>query len=97
MKTIPAAQFEAISPIFSKLPAASELAARAVLVQGLQPSEAARLHGISRQRLNGVLARFKAAISSVPPGWKRVQVWLPPATAFEVERMAQSLFAAHQE
>lgn len=81
--------FEALRPKIGRLAIDTIELARAVLVDGMTQTEAASKHGMSRQRVNGIVQRFKAAAVDVPTSWRRVEVWLPPALAAQVETMAR--------
>lgn len=83
-----AEQFEALRPLLGRLALDTAAVARAVRVEGVKPSEAAERYGMSRQRVNGILTRFEAAVAQVPTGWRRVEVWLPPDLAAQVEALA---------
>lgn len=82
-------EFERLRPRLGRVSPASVAIARAVLVDGLTLSEAGQRNGLTRQRVHGIVKRFQIAAELVPPNWKRVEVWLPPALAAEVEEMAQ--------
>jgi hypothetical protein len=82
--------FDALGPRLGRLSPESVAVARSVLVDGLGLSQAGERHGVSRQRVHGIVKRFRAAaVASVPTRWKRVEVWLPPELAAEVEAMAE--------
>lgn len=83
------AEFEAQLPKLGRLTLNSVNIARAVLVDGLGPAEAGHQHGMTRQRVNGILKRFDALAKQVPKDWRRVEVWLPPELAAQVEAMAE--------
>lgn len=82
-------EFEALRPRLGRLALDTVDIARAVLVEGMRPAEAAVRHNMSRQRVHGIVQRFRAAAQEVPSGWRRVEVWLPPELAAEVEAMAR--------
>ena len=82
-------EFEALRPRLGRLALDTVDIARAVLVDGMRPTEAAVRHNMSRQRVHGIVQRFRAAAQEVPTGWRRVEVWLPPERAVEVEAMAR--------
>lgn len=84
-----AEEFDALLPRLGGLSPDSVRIARAVVVDGQRPAEAARLHGLTRQRVNGIIRRFELARGEVPKGWRRVDVWLPPDLAEYVETMAR--------
>ncbi|ONF49443.1 hypothetical protein RSM1_09095 [Methylobacterium radiotolerans] len=90
-------QFEAMLPRLGRLTLDTVSIARTVLVDGLRPVDAARLHGTSRQRINAVLRRFEDATREFPADWRHVDVWLPPEQAAQVERMAEAARAALKE
>jgi hypothetical protein len=83
-----AEEFDALRPLVGRLALDTVEIARAVLVDGKKTTETARRYGMSRQRVHGILRRFRAAAQAVPTGWRRVEVWLPPELAAEVEDMA---------
>ncbi len=81
-------EFDALRPLLGRLALDTVDIARAVLVEGMKPAEAAARHNISRQRVHGIVKRFRAAAQEVPTGWRRIEVWLPPALAAQVEAVA---------
>lgn len=84
-----AQEFDALRPRLSRLALNTVAIARVVLVDGMTPSEAAHRHSMTRQRVHGIVQRFRAAAQEVPTGWRRVEVWLPPEVAIQVEAMEQ--------
>ena len=90
MERLTAEEFDALRPRLGRTSMDTMEIARAVLVDGMRQSDAATRYGMTRQRINGILRRFAAASQSVPTGWRRVEVWLPPELADQVEAMAQS-------
>lgn len=82
-------EFERLRPRLGRVSPASAAIAREVLVEGVSLTEAGQRHGLTRQRVLGIVRRVQAAASAVPNSWKRVEVWLPPQMAAEVEAMAQ--------
>lgn len=84
-----ASEFEALRPLIGRLSLDTVEIARAVLVDGIRPTDAANRYGITRQRVHGIVQRFRAAAQEVPTGWRRVEVWLPPELAVQVEAMAE--------
>jgi predicted DNA-binding protein (UPF0251 family) len=87
--TITADEFEALRPRLGRLALDTVEIAHAVLVNGMKPTEAAKHYGMTRQRVHGIVQRFRAAAEEVPTGWRRVEVWLPPELAAQVEAMAE--------
>jgi len=83
-----AQEFDALRPRLGRVSLDTLEIARAVLVDGVKQSDAATRYGMTMQRINGILRRFAAASQGVPTGWRRVEVWLPPDLAEQVERMA---------
>ena len=81
-------EFEALRPRLGRLALDTVEIARAVLVDGMKPTEAANRYDMTRQRVHGIVKRFSAAAHEVPTGWRRVEVWLPPELASQVEAMA---------
>lgn len=90
MDRLTAEEFDALRPRLGRVSLDTMEIARAVLVDGVRQSDAATRYGMTRQRINGILRRFAAASQGVPTGWRRVEVWLPPELADQVEAMAQS-------
>lgn len=90
-----AAEFDALRPRLGRLTLDTVEVARAVLVEGLGQTDAAARYGMSRQRVHGIVQRFRAAAEEVPTGWRRVEVWLPPELAAQVEAMADRAKADH--
>lgn len=93
--TMTAEEFEALRPRLGRLALDTVEIARAVLVDGMKTTEAANLHNMTRQRVHGIVQRFRAAAQEVPTGWRRVEVWLPPELAAKVEAMADQARADH--
>jgi len=83
------AEFDALRPVIGRMAADSIDVARRVLVDGLTQAEVATTYNMSRQRVFGILQRFQMASQSVPHGWRKVEVWLPPELADQVEEMAE--------
>lgn len=90
-----AAEFDALLPRLGRLTVDTVKIARSVLVDGQRPSEAAAQHGTSRQRVNAILKRVEEAAREFPTDWRRVDVWLPPELAAQVEEWAQRARADH--
>jgi hypothetical protein len=90
-----AQEFEALRPRLGRLALDTIEIARAVLVDGMKTTEAAKRHGMTRQRVHGIVQRFRAAAQDVPTGWRRIEVWLPPELAEKVEAMADQARAEH--
>jgi len=88
-------EFEALRPRVGRLSMDTVELARSVLVDGATQSEAAVQHGMSRQRVHGIVQRFKAAAEDLPTDWRRVEVWLPPHLAAQVEAMAREARINH--
>jgi hypothetical protein len=94
--TMTAEEFDALRPLVGRLALDTVEIARAVLVDGMKTSEAANRYGMTRQRVHGIVQRFRAAAQEVPTGWRRVEVWLPPDLANEVEALADKARTDHQ-
>ncbi|OIS90235.1 TrfB-related DNA-binding protein [Brucella cytisi] len=82
-------QFNDARPRLGRLSLDTLAIAREVLVDGTPQSEVARKHGLSRQRVHGMVTRVQAAINEIPQGWVRLEIWLPPELAQKVEDMAE--------
>jgi predicted DNA-binding protein (UPF0251 family) len=93
--TMTASEFEALRPRLGRLAVDTIEIARAVLVDGMKPTEAARQYDMTRQRVHGIVQRFRAAAQEVPTGWRRIEVWLPPEMAAQVEALAEKARADH--
>ena len=87
------AEFDALRPNLGRMALDTIDIARLVLVDGMTQAEVATTHNMSRQRVYGILQRFAAAAQSLPTGWRRVEVWLPPKLADQVEIMAEAALA----
>ena len=87
--TMTAEEFDALRPLVGRLALDTVEIARAVLVDGMKTSEAASRHSMTRQRVHGIVQRFRAAAQEVPTGWRRIEIWLPPELAMKVEAMAE--------
>lgn len=83
------AEFDALRPKLGRMALDSIDIARLVLVDGLTQAEVATTHAMSRQRVFGILERFQKAAQAVPAGWRKVEVWLPPELADQVEVLAR--------
>lgn len=94
--TMTAEEFDALRPLVGRLALDTVEIARAVLVDGMKTSEAASRHGMTRQRVHGIVQRFRAAAQEVPTGWRRIEIWLPPELADQVEAMAEKARADYQ-
>ncbi|WP_242482662.1 TrfB-related DNA-binding protein [Thiocystis violacea] len=66
-------------------------AARAVLVGGQDQAEVGRQYGLTRQRIHQIVARVEAAAAGVPKSWTKVECWLPPEVAAEVQCLAERI------
>lgn len=88
-------EFDALRPRLGRLTVDSFDVARAVLVEGIRPTDVAEKHGMTRQRVHGIVQRFLAAANEVPTRWRRVEVWLPPELAEQVEALAAKARADH--
>lgn len=84
-------QFEALRPRLRRLRPASLEAAKAVLVDGRDQAEVGRQVGLTRQRINSIVARVEAAAAGVPKTWVKVECWLPPELAAQVQALAERL------
>ena len=89
-----AKEFDELRPRLGRLSLDTVDLAREVLVNGKTQSNVAREYGLSRQRVNGMVSRVIAAANEIPLGWKRVDVWLPPDLAEEVQKMEANAKAA---
>ncbi len=87
--TITPTEFDEMLPRLGRLTLDTIKIARAVLVDGKRPAEAGQEGGMSRQRVNAILRRFELAAQEVPKDWRKIEVWLPPELAAQVEALAQ--------
>lgn len=84
-----AAQWEQVSPAFRGLAVGTVEMAKAVLVDGVRPSDLARQSDVSRQLVYAAVQRVRKILEEhqaqelVP-----VMVWLPPELAEQVRQMA---------
>jgi len=88
-------EFEAVSLRLGRHDTKIDEVAKAVLVNGTKPLDAAIRFNISWQRVNHIVRRFRAAARDVPPEWRRVEVWLPETLAARVEALAEKARANH--
>ncbi len=93
MDRMTAEEFDALRPRLGRVGLDTMEIARAVLVEGVRQSDAATRYGVTRRRINGILRRFAAASQGVLTNWRRVEVWLPPDLAEQVEAMAEAAIA----
>ena len=93
--TMTTKEFDALRPHLGRLALDTVKIARAVLVEGMRPTEAATRHNMTRQRVHGIVQRFRAAAQEVPTGWRRVEVWLPVELAAQVEALAKKARSDH--
>lgn len=82
-------EFNDARPRLGRLSLDTLTIAREVLVEGTPQVEVARKHGLSRQRVHGMVTRVQAAINEIPQGWVRLEIWLPPELVTKVEDMAE--------
>ncbi|MBC1154416.1 hypothetical protein FSG43_022615 [Escherichia coli] len=80
-------EFDELRPRLGRLSLDTVELAREVLVVGKTQSEVARNHGLTRQRVSGMVSRVIAAANEIPRGWEKVEVWLPPDLAEQVRGM----------
>lgn len=66
---------------------------RAVPVDGMNTNRPNML----RKRVHGIVQRFRAAAQEVLTGRRRVEVWLPPELAQQVEAMSEEARAPHTD
>lgn len=90
-------QFDQLLPRLGRLAQGTVKVARAVLVDGMTTTQAAERHSMTRQRVHGIVQRFRAAAAGAPTSWRRVEVWLPPELADQVEQMAQQALTSYAE
>ncbi|NPD70356.1 helix-turn-helix domain-containing protein (plasmid) [Lichenicola cladoniae] len=88
--------FDALRPSLGRMTVDTMDVARLVLVAGVSQADAAGRYGMSRQRVYGIMKRFEAASQGWPTDWRKVEVWLPPKLAAEVEGMAEAAIAEHR-
>lgn len=86
--TMTAEEFDALRPGLGRLTVDTVDIARRVLVDGEAQSVVAKAHGLTKQRVNGMVSRVLALARDVPPGWVKVETWLPPELAEQVHKMA---------
>lgn len=87
-------QFEALRSRLGRMRPATIGAARAVLVEGFDQAEVGRQYGLTRQRVNQIVARVEAVAAGVPRHWVKVACWLPPDVAAQVQSLAERLARA---
>ena len=90
-------EFDAVLVRLGRLTLDTVKIARAVLVDGMAPAEAGAAHGMTRQRVHAITKRFQAAAQEIPRDWRRIEVWLPPELAAQVEAMAEKARADYAE
>lgn len=79
-----------VEPKLGKLTVDSVAMARRIFVEGETPSQVARERGVSRQSVTELKKRVERMLDNAPPGWVRVDVWLPPDDAEAVKKMAET-------
>ena len=67
-----------------------------MLVDGMTQAEAANRYSMTKQRVYGIMQRFRAMKGGLPTRWRKVEVWLPPELAAEVEAMAEATLKEHR-
>ncbi|GBR16901.1 transcriptional regulator KorA [Asaia spathodeae] len=80
-------EFDSAVKFLSKLDSTSIEIGRLVLVQGQSQKEVAASFGLTKQRVSAIIRRLEQASASVPNGWVKVTVWLPPDAARKVEEI----------
>lgn len=88
-------EFDALLPRLGRMTFDTVMIARSVLVEGQRPAEAAKQFGTSRQRVHSIINRVQKSAGEIPKSWKRVDVWLPPQWAAQVEEWASRALADH--
>lgn len=91
------AEFDALRPNLGRMALDSIDIARLVLVEGMTQADVATTHNMSRQRVFGILERFQRAAQAIPTGWRKVEVWLPPDLADEVELTATQAYELYKK
>ncbi len=83
-------EFEAMRPLLGRMSTATIEVARVVIVDGMTQAEAAIHYGMTRQRVYGIMQRFRAMKGGLPTRWRKIEVWLPPELAAQVEAMSEA-------
>src|SRR5271169_3416690 len=86
-------EFDQLQPRLHRLAPETVAIARAVLVEGESQSFAAERFGTTRQRVHGIVQRVEAAANNVPAGWRKIEYWLPPKVAPDIEMMVAKRLA----
>ena len=79
-----AEQFDHIRPALRRFAQGSVDLVRAVLVDGLSPSEAVETFGVSRQNVSRLLIEVRKIAADVPRDWIFVQEFMPAEMADRV-------------
>ncbi|WP_043366673.1 hypothetical protein [Belnapia sp. F-4-1] len=87
-RTAPTPEAIAAAIEASKLTAGSAAIARDVLIEGLDHDLAKLRHEISWPDLKRILDSVETA-ARIPPGWERVELYLPAGIAAEVEQLGR--------
>ena len=82
-----AQEFDALGKRLGRMTRESVAIAREVLVDGINHVEAAKRHGLTKQRVGAMVERVLAAARDVPWNWEHVEVWLQPELAQQVREM----------
>ncbi len=90
-------EFDALRPRLGRLSLDTVALAREVLVDGRSQVDVAKGHGITKQRVSGMVARVIDAAHDVPATWQRVEVWVPPELVDQVRQLEAQARAALQE
>lgn len=90
-------EFDALRPLLGRLSLDTVKLAREVLVDGKTQVEVAKAHGLTKQRVNGMVTRVTAASHDVPATWRRVEVWVPPELVDQVRQVEAKARAALKE
>ena len=80
-------EFDAIAVKLTRMDPDSLEMAKAVLVHGRQQKDVASNYGVTKQRMSSIIRRVETARAEVPLGWIKVEAWLPPAAAAEVQEI----------
>lgn len=76
----------------------SQNIAKEVLVEGKKMSAVADAYGLTPQRVQALVYRIydiHLSQRQAPPGWEKVDCWLPQERAREVEKESKRLLSEH--
>jgi hypothetical protein len=93
-KQLTAAEFETIRPLLDRFDGKNIIAIRRVLVEGVLQKDIASELKLSKEAVSAMVGRawrVHLEHGDRPPGWRKIEVVLPPAYADMVEELVKTI------